>query len=106
MKFQETIQISGGASRHTLVACLEGPERDVSTFTLKTWCTPTSSARIRTGLPYKLAYALAVSGGDYKAQIISRWGIVDLEIKTETSYGQGKNAKPTIEVIEGEYGSE
>ena len=72
-----------GMTENVCADCLDDSERDVSTFTLKTWRTPTSQPRTRQGLPYKLAYALSMAGRDYKAQIISRWGVIDFEVKAE-----------------------
>ena len=51
----------------------------MSTYTLKTWdCF--GKSRIRQGLPYAFAYAMATRGGFDRAQVIDAWGVICLEI--------------------------
>mgnify|MGYP003662975101 CR=1 FL=1 len=41
-------------------------------YSIKTWNTQTSQPKLRTGLPYALAYAMAISGCYAKAQVIDQ----------------------------------
>ena len=52
-------------------------------YSIKTWTNETSQPETRMGLPYALAYALAVNAGFAKAQVINEFGIIELETKFE-----------------------
>jgi len=54
-------------------------------YTIKTWNTERSRPEIRTGMPYGLAWAIAVKAGYWKAQVIcEETTIVELEVKSST----------------------
>ena len=51
-------------------------------YSIKTWNNETSQPRLRTGLPYALAWAIAAHAGYAKAQIIDEeFDTVELETK-------------------------
>jgi hypothetical protein len=41
-------------------------------YSIKTWNTQTSQPKLRTDLPYALAWAIATNGGYAKAQVIDQ----------------------------------
>ena len=51
-------------------------------YSLITWLNEYSRPETRGGLPYALAYALATKGGYYKAQIVSSWDVIELEVRS------------------------
>jgi hypothetical protein len=51
-------------------------------YSIKIWNNETSQPKTRTGLPYALAYALAVNAGFAKAQVINEFGIIEFETKS------------------------
>jgi hypothetical protein len=50
-------------------------------YCIKIWINENSQPETREGLPYGLAYALAVNAGFAKCQVINEFGIIEFETK-------------------------
>ena len=56
---------------------------NTANYSIKIWMNENSRSETRTNIPFGLAYALATKAGFYKSQIISEFGVVEIETRND-----------------------